>query len=645
MKRIKYFISSIIIISATVIFIIGGCSKQKIITNDKTINDLSMNSLIVDPNFDWKLIRDVTFNISSTKQGVIKITSEDNNIVYHKGYYNNGEEDKYIITVNFPKNVKNVLINSEVVDITTDIVDHHCTNFKSGRASAASLVFDGIDDFVDFGNDASLNGLNTLTLESWVFINSYPTGAGRGNIIGKYLSPAPYRSYETYINSSGKAVFRVGISSGSLQSVTGTTTLDLEEWYFIAGTYDGSDIKIYVNGNLENLKAVTGNIAYDGQHVYLGRVKVNDSYFTGQIDEVRIWDVARTQAEIISNMDATLLGNEPNLVGYWSIEEGAGTTTSDLTANANHGSIDGALWSSYGGATDSDGDGVNNVDDDYPNDPTRAFDNYFPAAGFGSLGFEDLWPGKGDYDFNDIVVDYQFETITNATNSVVEIFATFAVKATGAFFHSGFGFNLPNSSPAFIGNPWKLTVTGYDIQEGYITLNAFGHEHGQTHPTIIVFDDVFNSLSHPGNGTGVNTEESAPFVDYDTIIVKMVPNGVFSQANFSLTSWNPFIIVEQTRGHEVHLLDYGPTDLVDNNYFGMWEDDSDPVTGKYYKTVNNLPWAIDIPTEFDYPKEKADITQAYLHFSEWAESSGTLYSDWYEDNAGYRNSANIYNHP
>ncbi len=78
---------------------------------------------------------------------------------------------------------------------------------------------------------------------------------------------------------------------------------------------------------------------------------------------------------------------------------------------------------------DVDGDGIPDDQDDYPNDPLRAFDNYFPAAGFGSLAFEDLWPGKGDYDFNDVVVDYRFQTVTNALNQVVEIFGTFYGKS------------------------------------------------------------------------------------------------------------------------------------------------------------------------------------------------------------------------
>ena len=58
---------------------------------------------------------------------------------------------------------------------------------------------------------------------------------------------------------------------------------------------------------------------------------------------------------------------------------------------------------------DTDEDGVSDLFDDYPNDPEKAFDNYSPAEGqFGTLAFEDLWPAKGDYDFNDIVIDYQY---------------------------------------------------------------------------------------------------------------------------------------------------------------------------------------------------------------------------------------------
>jgi LruC domain-containing protein len=83
-----------------------------------------------------------------------------------------------------------------------------------------------------------------------------------------------------------------------------------------------------------------------------------------------------------------------------------------------------------------------------------------------------------------------------------------------------------------------------------------------------------------------------------------------------------------------------PTNLVNSNLFGTGQDDSN--SGIYYKSKNNLPWALDIPTDFDYDIEKADITQTYLKFSQWVQSNGTQYQDWYLDKPGYRNTSNIY---
>jgi LruC domain-containing protein len=77
----------------------------------------------------------------------------------------------------------------------------------------------------------------------------------------------------------------------------------------------------------------------------------------------------------------------------------------------------------------------------------------------------------------------------------------------------------------------------------------------------------------------------------------------------------------------------------------MWEDDSDPQTGKYYLTASNLPWAINIYESFDYPKEKQEIIWAHLKFAEWATSGGVLFPDWYKNLPGYRNNNLIYQKP
>jgi len=114
------------------------------------------------------------------------------------------------------------------------------------------------------------------------------------------------------------------------------------------------------------------------------------------------------------------------------------------------------------------------------------------------------------------------------------------------------------------------------------------------------------------------------------------------QASVGAFPFNPFIFVNQDRSKEVHLKDKPPTALANPIFFGSGDDASNPIQGFYYRSSTGLPWAFEIPVNFNYPVEKADILTAYLHFAEWAQSSGASYPDWYMNTAGYRNAANIY---
>lgn len=81
---------------------------------------------------------------------------------------------------------------------------------------------------------------------------------------------------------------------------------------------------------------------------------------------------------------------------------------------------------------DHGGDGNSDVFDHYPLDPDKAFNNYYPSEGVnGTLVFEDLWPYRGDYDFNDMVVDYKFNQVTNANNEVTAVESKIIVRAIG----------------------------------------------------------------------------------------------------------------------------------------------------------------------------------------------------------------------
>lgn len=287
---------------------------------------------------------------------------------------------------------------------------------------------------------------------------------------------------------------------------------------------------------------------------------------------------------------------------------------------------------------DSDGDGVADDSEDYPNDASRAFTSNWPCCGSATLAFEDLWPNEGDYDFNDLVIDYQFETVTNSNNFLVEVFATFEVIAFGAGYHNGFGFQLPNNNI----NPSDLTVTGYNVN-GLVSLGANGLENGQSKPTVIVYEDSYDVMAHPGSGIGVNATPGAPSVPTETITITMsFAANTYTANDLDIANFNPFIFANETRGREIHLPNYAPTDLADNSYFGTGDDDSNPINGRYYKTSNNLPWSINVQTGFDHMEEKVEITQGYNFFFNWASSGGATFNNWNLPLPGYRNNANLY---
>lgn len=293
-----------------------------------------------------------------------------------------------------------------------------------------------------------------------------------------------------------------------------------------------------------------------------------------------------------------------------------------------------------GPVTDQDNDGVDDDEDEYPTDPDRAFNIYYPAEDeLGSLGFEDNWPGLGDYDFNDLVIDYNYHQVINADNELVEMFSDFYVRAIGASFENGFGIQLGTTSDKIQG------VSGISVPGDYVNLAANYTEMGQEKATIVVFENAFDILNYPGSGIGVNTEQDQDYVEPVLMEVDVTMSEPVHVDEIGLAPFNPFIIIDQDRGREAHLPDYEPTTLVDESYFATAEDDSDPAMGRYYKTANNLPWALDVPAYYAYPIEKVEIIDAYNYFETWAQTEGAEYPDWYLDEAGYRNDANIYQEP
>lgn len=283
---------------------------------------------------------------------------------------------------------------------------------------------------------------------------------------------------------------------------------------------------------------------------------------------------------------------------------------------------------------DSDGDGVADVFDQFPLDPLRAFTSYYPSQDqYTSILAEDLWPSLGDFDFNDMVVDDQFEYVTNAQSNVVEMFINLKVRAIGASFHSGFGIEFP-FAPAVVSS---VTLTD---QSG--TVSPVSLEAGQSKAVIIAFNDAFTLLPSMGGGTGVNVIHGVPVSTPKDIQFHILFTNPQPKASMGSAPNNPFVFVNGDRTKEIHMPTQTPTAKANPIFFGQGDDSSNPAAGRYYKSKTNLVWMIEVPVSFSYNIEKNDITKAYLHFADWAQSGGTLFPDWYMIKPTYQDNTLIY---
>lgn len=292
---------------------------------------------------------------------------------------------------------------------------------------------------------------------------------------------------------------------------------------------------------------------------------------------------------------------------------------------------------------DSDRDGVPDSFDAYPNDKERAFNNYFPCRNcFGTFAYEDLWPCDGDYDMNDLVLNYNYNVVTSSSNSVADVISTIKIKAIGAGYDNGFGLQFDVAPNQIL---YRKSSNGNRFT-GIVNLSPNGTETDVTDKaTIIIFEKAWLFPKHH-NGEFYNTVATDVYYNdtlvlYDTISFR---KNIYFMNNIGAQPFNPFIFVNGNRSIEVHLPNFKPTRLGNYNLLGTADDASNVATNTYYKSRKNMPFALQFLTDFAYPIEKCNIENAYLKFLPWAESGGSLDTDWYTNAVlGYRNQGNIYN--
>jgi len=236
----------------------------------------------------------------------------------------------------------------------------------AGAQMALRLGPTNTTTYVTFGATSAL-GLATFTVETW--FNRQGTGVATSTGSGGLASFVPLvtkgaaqgdasnvdADYVLGINTAGNVIAAdfeeggAGTSPGLNHPLSGVTPVVNNTWYHAAVTYDGTTLRLYLNGEVEAELVVGQPTRSDSiQHAALGTTLTStgtpSGFFDGTLDEARIWNVARTQAQIRATIN-TQNPSDGTLVARWGLDETSGTTVNDSAGTPQNGTITGTSFS------------------------------------------------------------------------------------------------------------------------------------------------------------------------------------------------------------------------------------------------------------------------------------------------------------
>lgn len=263
--------------------------------------------------------------------------------------------------------------------------------------------------------------------------------------------------------------------------------------------------------------------------------------------------------------------------------------------------------------------------------PDPLFGVFFPSeSGWATYAFEDMWPKKGDYDLNDLVMEFRVSFYANSSNLITELHFDYNIKACGATYNLASAFMLDNVNASNIESVSGQVIGGSNPFAKAVN----GTESGVSKAVVPLFNNTKSIVDYTGF---LNTERETPFIACENkkVIVKFI--APVDQASLNMSSFNFFITVNE-RGREVHLPGFSATE----RFNPLLAAGSTLHPSDNFKFADGMMWGLMFPVSFDYPVERASIINAYTYFAAWATSGGVSYPDWYSNKPGYRDDRLIY---
>ncbi len=208
---------------------------------------------------------------------------------------------------------------------------HACLDFSSGIK------------YVEIPHNTALNPSTNISVEAWIYAKTFGNTSWINSIVStdRWTGGNGEEGYVLRCGDGGKLSFNIASTTSSWKEVISPAVLGTNKWHHVVGTYNGSVLKVYVDGEEVGSSNFSGTIKVSTGPLRIGRMaeSAQTREFDGSIEEVRIWNQALSLSDIRSRMCQTLNGNETGLVAYYPMDEFTGTTTADKSSNSFNGTL------------------------------------------------------------------------------------------------------------------------------------------------------------------------------------------------------------------------------------------------------------------------------------------------------------------
>ena len=236
-----------------------------------------------------------------------------------------------------------IIRNNSLPDAT--ISANGATTFTYGNSVTLSalavgnaLTFNGTSNYLSIPStlNSAITG-NNITVEGWFYITStfnltslVTEALGSNNNVKFGVTSG--------VVSGVQKIYAGFTNAGSSTTVTSATNLPLNTWTHIAATYDGASLNVYVNGALTGTVANSSGLPSGIDEWYFGKAANGSNLFPGIMDDIRIWNVVRSQSDINVNKNRTI-STTTGLIGYYKLDEVSGSTAADASGNGYTGAV------------------------------------------------------------------------------------------------------------------------------------------------------------------------------------------------------------------------------------------------------------------------------------------------------------------